>query len=97
VVLTDLSSKPIASWTKDDRGAASRVYSTYDVAGILIRRGLVPKDLFVNNWGESIVRCYEVLEPFLQELHAEARRAQYGRHFEWLREQAQRHGYSSGV
>jgi len=97
LVLTDLKGKPVASWTEADRRMASHVYATYDMAGILIQRGLVPKDLFVSNWGESIVKCYEILEPFLTELHTDAPGAKYGIHLKWLREEAVRHGISTGV
>jgi hypothetical protein len=97
LVLTQLKEKPLASWTEDERRAASLVYSTYDMAGILIRRGFVPKDLFVSNWGESIVRCYKILEPFLKELHINVPGTKYGAHLKWLCEEAERHGNSLSV
>ena len=97
MVFTVLKGKPLASWTDDDKRVASLVYGTYDMAGILIRRGLVPKDLFVSNWGASIVRCYEVLEAFLTELHAVAPGTKYGDHMKWLRDQAISCGIASGV
>ena len=96
-VLVDLKQKPVASWTEDDKREASLVYATYDVAGILIQRGLVPKDLFVSNWGESIVRCYRVLEPFLKELHSVVLGTKYGEYLKWLRDEAVRGGISGGV
>lgn len=91
IVFTELKEKPLTSWTEDDRRVASLVYGTYDMAGILIRQGLVPKDLFVTNWGASIVRCYEVLEPFLMELHTLAPGTKYGDHMKWLREEVRAH------
>ena len=97
IVFTELNEKPLASWTADDKRVASLVYGTYDMAGILIHRGLVPKDLFVSNWGASIVRCYKVLEPFLAELHAIAPGTKYGEHMKWLRDEAVRNGVASGV
>jgi hypothetical protein len=97
VVLTELKDKPLASWTKEDKRASSLVYATYDVAGILIQRGLVPRDIFISNWGESIVRSFEVLEPYLKEIHTVAPGTKYGMHLKWLSEEAQRAGMGKGV
>jgi hypothetical protein len=97
VVQTDLGSKPPDLWTEVEKEKASLVYSTYDVTGILIRQGLVPEDVFIDYWGESMVRCYKVLEPYLQALRRQADGGQYGDQLKWLCDKATRRGNSGGV
>src|ERR1017187_9097172 len=42
VVRKTLIGRPFTSWTADEERAAALVCSTYDIAAIMIRRGLVP-------------------------------------------------------
>jgi hypothetical protein len=58
-----LSDKPLASWTDDDRKEAERVCSSYDVTGLLVRAGIVDRDVIVNNWGMSLRRLYLIAQP----------------------------------
>ena len=44
---------------------ASKVCSTYDVAGIIIKLGFVPEELFLDSWGPSIKSCFEISETFI--------------------------------
>lgn len=87
VLLTDLVWKPLSSWDENERALASLVYSTYDTAGMLIEGGIVPADLFIENWGPSIVLCHDALGPYLEELSSGVPGARYGCHLRWLREQ----------
>ena len=68
VVIRILSSKAIANWTKEEERAAAKVCSTYDIAGISIREGLIPSAPIVNNWGASIKKCYKILQPYIWEM-----------------------------
>jgi hypothetical protein len=45
-VFTKLQDKDINSWTEKERSGAARVCSSYDVAAIIIKMGLVPTDTF---------------------------------------------------
>ena len=86
VVRMELKSKPLSEWTDGDKRAASLVQSTYDIAGILIKSRLVPKEVFTENWGGSITDCHAVLAPYLDALRSESSGATpYGAHFVWLR------------
>lgn len=91
-VLHTLASKPYVEWTDADRLEAGRVCSSYDLAGILVRRTLVDKDLVVDNWGPSIFRCYQVLRPHIQEMQTMDRGgSRYWDDFVWLQEEARKH------
>ena len=67
-VIESLGQKKLEEWSEEDKRAASRVCSTYDIAAILIRMGLVPSKPFVDDWGPSIKKCYEILEPYIREM-----------------------------
>lgn len=68
IVRVGLAKKPFANWKDKERREASRVCSTYDVAAIIIRMGLVPPTPFVENWGPSICHCYNVTKPLIEEM-----------------------------
>lgn len=74
------------SWDKDERTRAERVCATYDIAGILIQQGIVPKEIIVDNWGDSIKKCYNAASKLIKEVREE-RGVDYWDDFEWLAEQ----------
>jgi len=67
-VRAQLDSKDFEHWDDSERRKASMVCSTYDVAAIIIKMGLVPPEPFVENWGPSIRHCYEVTKPLIVEM-----------------------------
>ena len=80
-----LNSKPVDEWTEDEEKAAARVCSTYDVAAIIMRLGMVPMAPFQENWGPSIRNCYETLEPYIREMQKpENSGPDYWNDFGWL-------------
>lgn len=91
VVRKTLRGKPFATWDHDDERAASLVCSSYDVAGILIRQGVVLGAPFVDNWGPSIQECFETLEPYVRKMQQpENSGAKYWDDFEWLYQQVRK-------
>src|SRR3972149_12053393 len=70
VVRTTLKEKVSKSepWNDSEERAASLVCSTYDVAAILIRSGVVPSKPFMENWGTSILDCYEILRSYIKNM-----------------------------
>jgi hypothetical protein len=74
--LRSLGGKPFETWSEQDRQAAEEVCVAYDMAGILVRRGIIPEELIVENWGESIRKCHEAAAELLQDS-----RQQYGEQF----------------
>jgi hypothetical protein len=84
-----LPNKNYGEWSEDERRDAARVCSTYDVAGIIVRLGLVPPETFVDNWGPSIRHCYEVLKPLILEMQKpENSGPGYWDDFGWLYQQS---------
>src|SRR5438552_12042568 len=85
IVRRDLRGKPMAEWDNLEQQAASRVCSTYDIAGILLREGLVPLAPFLDNWGPSIRDCYVVLLPYIRKMQLpEHSGPSYWNDFGWL-------------
>jgi hypothetical protein len=75
-ILRGLNGTPLATWTEQDRQAAEEVCVAYDMAGILIRRGIIPEEIIIENWGESIRKCHEAATELLQDA-----RKQFGEQF----------------
>lgn len=86
-VLIKLKGKSFSVWTSSEREDAERVCAAYDVAGILIRNGIVPKQLIIDNWGDSIEKCHDAAKEYLASARA-ARGADYWDDFEWLAAEA---------
>jgi hypothetical protein len=90
VVREVLSSKAVADWTSEERQCVSLVAANYDVAAALIRAGLAPIELIAANWGASIMRCHQVLKPFIDEQRSRSGgNPMYWSNFEWLNAQAE--------
>ena len=87
-VRVKLAKKDFSTWSEDERREASRVCSTYDVAAIIIRLGLVPSEPFVQNWGPSIRHCFEVTKHLIEEMQRpENSGSNYWDDFGWLYQQ----------
>ena len=69
VVMSNLKDKNYSDWETEEKKSASRVCSTYDIVSILIyQQRLVKPDLVIDNWGPSIKKCYNILEPHIEEM-----------------------------
>ena len=84
-VWTNLKDKHHDTWDTEDLHMASLVQSSYDITGILVKHGLVPRDIFLSNWGDSIVMNYNILEPNLKKKFVLVGSPSYGANFLWLR------------
>ena len=90
VVRTTLKEKVSKSepWNDSEERAASLVCSTYDVAAILIRSGVVPSKPFMENWGPSILDCYEILRSYIKNMQLpEKSGPEYWDDFDWFYQQ----------
>ncbi len=88
-VIKQLSTLTREQWSEEDRNAADKVCSTYDIAAILLRNGFVDYRTIADNWGPSIKQCFEILRPYIREIQMpdEAGPA-YWNDFEWLYQKA---------
>lgn len=73
-----------------DKRIVSRVCSTYDILGIMLKYQVISTesfgDPFKENWRWSIKECYETLERHILEIQSERHTASkdYWKHFTWL-------------
>jgi hypothetical protein len=91
MVLKELVTRDYSSWSEIEKDEASLVPASFDVAGILIQSGAVNETAIVNNWGSSIVRCFDVCKPLIAErrnMQLEGFQERYWDDFEWLYERA---------
>jgi len=82
-ILINLQSKPLDAWSDAEKSAAEQVCTSYDIVAIMIKEGIAPKSIFVENWGDSITKCYSAAAPFIAKTR-EIRGAKYWDDFEWL-------------
>jgi len=65
--LIQASGKDLKDWSQDEIKAAEKACSSYDVAGIMVSRKLIERDLIVNEWRDSIIKCWEAAKPMIIE------------------------------
>jgi len=68
-VITELSKSDYSKWGTKDKEEASTVCSSYDLFSILVlKKGFVKNEIFIDNWGPSILKCYPVVKPLIEEM-----------------------------
>jgi len=65
-ILIGASGKKFNDWSKEEIEAAEKVCSTYDVAGIMLSKKLIEKDLLME-WRDSLIKSWEVAKPMIIE------------------------------
>jgi hypothetical protein len=85
-----------SDWNDEERSEASKVCSSYDVAAIVVKQGLVPKEIIVDNWGPSIRQCYSILKPFIEDAQIRNKSTEYWNDFEWLAKECGWNGETIG-
>jgi hypothetical protein len=89
-VIRQMQNTDMANWSDEDKRAAGKVCSTYDVAAILLRNGYVPLNPIIDNWGPSISICYKTLRPYIAEMQRPKNAGtRYWNDFSWLNQQVQ--------
>jgi hypothetical protein len=84
-VIQLLKDKEYETWNDEDIRHASNVCSTYDLASIIIKDQLVPLEIFANNWGPSIKKCYKIVEPHILSMQLPQNAGpNYWNDFKWL-------------
>jgi hypothetical protein len=88
MVFQDLKEKHFTTWNEQEIRAASKVCSSYGVTGVILKTGVIPTKPFLENWGTSILRSFEILVPYIREMQKpENAGSQYWSTFEWLYQQ----------
>lgn len=87
VVRSRLQGRNVDSWDPGDTFHVLLVCSTYNFLGLLLKHDIVPRDLFLEHWGASVLDMYTALEEFIER----RRRSNQGycADFVWLAGQCQ--------
>ena len=70
-ILIGISRGNFKDWSKEDIEASEKACHTYDVAGIMVSKKLIEEDLVVNEWRDSIIKCWEAAKPMILEYRKE--------------------------
>lgn len=82
------------NWDGTNPEAAGLVCSSFDFAGLMVRRGLVDQDVFFEYWGPVLCLFQKRLGNFLDEtVGGDLRGRDYWRDFCWIIEEAKRRGH----
>ncbi len=84
-----ISGKDYKDWSKEEIEAAEKASHTYDVAGVMVFRKLIEKQLVVDEWRYSIIKCWEAAEPMIKGYQKE-RGKDFWHNFEKLYEEAKK-------
>lgn len=78
-------------WTDDEVVSVERVCNAFNLTAILIRHQVVPESPILDQWGDSILKCWEAVEGFVAYVRP-VRGHDHWTSFEWLagRARAQR-------
>jgi hypothetical protein len=89
IVLTTLKEKPYStgSWTNDEILAAEKVCHTFDTVARLVHFSMCPKDLIIDDAGDSLRKTWAVLEPFVRD-YQDQRGKNYWDDYVWLATEA---------
>jgi len=81
-------------WDGTDREVAGLICSSFDFAGLMVRRGLVDQGVFFEYWGPILCLFEKRLAGFLDErVGGDLCGRDYWRDFQWIIEESTRRGH----
>jgi hypothetical protein len=81
--LIRLSDRDFDSWTKEERDAADLALRRFNSVAIMIRKHLIPIELVLPEWENTLVLCWRSAQPLIAE-YRKQRGAQYWHELESL-------------
>lgn len=88
LAIRELSHEDFRNWTFDATEKAEKVIYTYDAVGVMIRNEMLPVNIVIDHWGDSIRKCWDALEKFVYNQREERNAPELFDDFEWLAIQA---------
>jgi hypothetical protein len=71
-------------WTHEDKIEAEKVCQTYDVVGIMVRNGMLPKEIIIENWGHSILGCWNAASGLVEQYRVKGNTPELWDDFQWI-------------
>jgi len=91
--LENLKGKISSEYTKLDVENASKVCSSYDLAGIFLKNNYAAYDVIVDSWGPSIIENHDILSNYISERRVISG-PRFWDDFDWLAKEAESFGKS---
>lgn len=90
VVLMELKNRggDYARWSEDERRAAERVCHTFDTAGMMASRDMIPIDYLAEGWETSLKETWAILSPYTHWLRSERNSPKFWQYYERLAQAA---------
>lgn len=80
----------IDEWSKSERKRAQIVCHTYDSVGQMVKNHLLPKNIVIDNWNTSLIRCKTILVPLVEKYRRDWGAPELWDDFLWLAHEAER-------
>jgi hypothetical protein len=84
---------PVSDW---DIRRVERVCHNYDVVGIMVRHKMLPRELIIDSWGNSLYSSWPIVEPLI-ERYGEKRGRNFWDDYKWLSEEAKKYAVKHGT
>jgi hypothetical protein len=84
-----LSGTPYGDWTAEQKKLGEVVCHNYDVVGILVRNKMLPEEMIVDSWGDSLRRLWPILKPLVLEYRKTRSSPEFWDDFQFLSERAE--------
>ena len=95
VVRNRMKGRPHHTWDAGDVFHVLLVCSTYNMVGLMIKQDLLPRELFVQHWGGSVIDSYESLAQFIE--NRQQHNPLYCADYQWLYVQCRAARYSESA
>ncbi len=79
---------PLLEATPEQIAAIDIICRTYDVVGMIAQWGMIPKEIIVDSWCDSIRRLWPICEPRVKQRRSDQKADEFWDDFEWLFNQA---------
>lgn len=79
---------PLSEASKEEVAAIDLVCRTYDIVGLIAQWGMIPKEIIVDSWCDSIRRLWPICEPRVRQRRNAQKAEEFWDDFEWLYNQA---------
>lgn len=81
--------KPLEKWTPQEIASAERVCHNYDTVGIMVRKEMLPKEIILDSWGDSLRKLWPLVRPLVEKYRRERQAEEFWDDFQWLAEEAE--------
>jgi len=82
--------KRFEQWTDEEKKIVDMVCHNYDIVGMIAAWGMLPKEIIVDSWCDSIRRLWAICEPRVEEQRKRRKALELWDDFQWLAKEAEK-------